>query len=332
MYYARVACVAFLSAIGAGCSSSSYEKQVTELSAGFTKVTASFQSLVEDERQAFVRSQTRIGLTSDHFLSVPGTCTPERIEQANRQNKSDTVDCRAQVITISNGAQSGAKIIVFDPAAPKGLELAKKMAAYGEGLVILTTAKDVAELKEGVAKASAAIVKLRAVVEPKAPAEPFGAITSAGVWAIGKLLDAQRVEQLKRVVAEADDTVADAASLLARQARLAQRSILTQRAQFLSHDQVQIRHLREGVVKNPDAGDATLVKAADDFVVGSLSLQTFAKTDIGKPFASMREAHANLLHALKNPELPPDLVFAQLGEFIDQVDKLNSAIEAARKG
>ena len=335
MRVGRVGFVVLMSLLAAGCSTSSYQQQVGDLSSGFAKVTTSFEGLVEDERQAFVASQAHLGVTSGHLLSLPESCRPENIAPPQNKAKPKPVDCRAEISSTATGGKNGSRAIVFTPAAPKGLELAKKLAAYGEALVVLAAAKDVAEVKDGVAKANAAIGSLRAAVSPTGPKEPYGAITAAVVWAAGKFLDAQRVEQLKDVVGAADPTVAAAADVMAMQARLAQRSILVQRAQLLSHQTNQIAHLRAAAEINKgtgqDIGDAAVTKAADDFVTASLALQTFAKADFGKPFTAMREAHAKLLHSLKNPDLPPDFVFAQLSDFIDQVGKLNAAIVAARK-
>jgi hypothetical protein len=61
--------------------------------------------------------------------------------------------------------------LAYQTATPNALKLAGAVASYGNGLVTLTQAKDVSDLKDATGKSEAAIAKLAASVG--APAEPL---------------------------------------------------------------------------------------------------------------------------------------------------------------
>jgi hypothetical protein len=301
------------------CSAPSYQKQVSDLSGALSKVKSSFETLAEDERQTFVQLQTRRGLRKDFLIQIPGDCINERPGRV----EVNLPGCRPQIRSLKDDT---VRTIDFKAAVPRGLQAAGLVADYGTSLVGLTESKDIAELQDAVEKAGAAVTKLQQDVSRNKTSTSFGAVTTFVTWAVGKYLDAMRFEQLRAVVREADPVVADAANLLSQQASKLQESLVAQKGELLNLSSTELARLRSG-------GDvATIDKTADTLVGSAIALQQFARTDVTSPFKKMRAAHAALLAGLENPEVSPEAVFAQISEFVDQVDKLKKGLEPPKGG
>lgn len=312
-----LACTLFLGA----CAAPNYEKQVSDLSAGFSKVKSTFDSLEEDERQAVIGAQTIRALNRGSNLEIPDTCAlPPK-----RKTPLKTINCRPSMVA-SDGVSTS---FVIPTKSEQAGKLAGLLVAYGGGLVALASAKDVAELEASVGKARDAIVKLRTDVGGKsARTEPFGAITAAAVWVFGKYLEQRRFDELHKAVAEGDQLVEKAAGILGEDASTIQRNIIVQKTQILHRQNDNLRVLR----KNTEADRTLIDQRGAEIAASALALQQLAETDARVPFQKMREAHAKLLEALDYPAIKPDAVFKAISEFADQADKLKKGIDQARKG
>jgi hypothetical protein len=304
------------------CSAPSFQKQVSEFSDVLSKTKASFETLAEEERRTFIATQTRLALQDDYVLGLSDKCRvgPSRVPLTK------SVDCRPQLVSRIPGGKSVA--LDFRPAVPQALKLVSRIAEYGQGLVSLAEAKEISDLKDAVANASAAIVRLHTDVAGKDAAQPFGAIATFASWTIGKFLDEQRFEKLRDAVHYADPLIGDATELLASQTVRIQRSIIAQKSELLNRDQVELERLRLSAPKDR----ASIEKAADTFVANAIALQYFAETDVITPFRKMRDAHATLLDALDRPDIPIEIVFGQINEFLDQVDRLKKGIDQGNRG
>jgi len=317
-----VTVISLLSVAMTGCATApSYQKQVSDLSDAFSKMKSSFDALAEDERQTFVSLRTKKGLREGYLILIPDKC----YQEANGRGRPTTspFDCRPQIV--SKATREVVRTIEFSSVVPNATRLAGIIVDYAAGLVSITQSKDIADLKDAVGKAGAAISKLQSDVTGASTSASFGAITGFATFAIGKLLDAERFELLKGVVESADPLVADAANLLSRDALKFQKSLVAQKSELLSLDNTQLEHLR-----NENADQATIAKAADSLVASAVALEQFARTDVISPFKKMREAHGALLGGLRNPQIPPEVAFRQISEFVDQIDKLRKGLEPTK--
>ena len=119
-----VALVCFgLSAVTvAGCSSASYQQQISDLSTALTNVQSSFNSLSQSEQQAFVASQTALALQKGNQILIPAQCSDVQ------STKSSAINC---IPVIYNGQTKKSRILVYKSAAPNALKLASSVAGYG---------------------------------------------------------------------------------------------------------------------------------------------------------------------------------------------------------
>jgi len=301
----------------AACSAPSHLKQVTELSDGFGKVKSSFDALVEDERKAFIDAQTAVALNRGVTIELAPRCT------AGTKRKLSPSDCA--LLIEKPGATP--KKATFEPAVRNGSALAAQLAAYGNGLVTLTTAKDLPELNDATGKASSAILKL-AIEAGGAPPEPLTSISTFAVWATNQYLQRRRFEKLRETVRSADPVVAKTAIVLSAQADKLQRNIIDVRANAISDSTNEFNKLK---ANKPD-DFAAQQKLANEIVVMTVSLQSLVKADVVKPFQKMRQAHSELLSSLENPKIAPEEVFSKISDFVDQIEKLKSGIEKGRQG
>jgi hypothetical protein len=219
------------------------------------------------------------------------------------------------------GATKSTRTLVYKSAAPNASKLAAAAASYGTSLVALAQAQDVSDLNDAVGKSNAAIVKLASDI--KVPAQPLGAVAGFIGWASGEYLDVLRLEQLRKVVNEADPLIASASNLLAEDAAILKRTIIVQKSALLQQEQTQLFNMRSSA--SPD--ETMISTAAGTLISGATILQTFANTDVTQPFLAMRKAHSSLLAALNNPTISPDLVFKQIDDFVDQATKLKAGLE-----
>jgi len=286
---------------------------VSDLGTALSNVNSSFQALSENERTALISSQTRLAMQDGNQIVIRSECSDVR--------RGHKVDCIPQL-----RAGRTTSRFVYQSATPNALKLAGAVASYGDSLITLTQAKDVSDLKDAIGKSGAAIDKLAASVG--APAEPLGTLSSVVGWAIGQYLDELRFEQLRGVVNRADPIIANAASLLSSEARVLKQTIIVQRSALLSQENENLVHLR----KTTGADFSAIEKLSDSVVADAVALQEFANTDVTAPFISMRTAHAALRASLNDPKIPPDVAFSKIGEFLDQLSKLNKVLDHSKGG
>jgi hypothetical protein len=270
--------------------------------------------------QAFIGLQTTLALQKGNQILIPEECSEVR-----RGSKVPPTNC---IPVIYVGATKRTRALVYKSAAPNASKLAASMASYGAGLTILAQAQDVSNLNDAVGKTEAAIVKLAS--DAKVPAQPLGAVAQFVGWAIGEYLNELRLQQLRKVVTEADPLVESASSLLAEDAAILKRSIIVQKSALLQQEQTQLFNMRSSA--SPD--ETAISTAAGTLISGATALQSFANTDVTQPFLAMRKAHSSLLAALNDPTISPDLVFSQIKDFVDQASKLKAGLEntTAKKG
>jgi hypothetical protein len=303
----------------AGCSTSTYQKQVSDLSTAFANVQASFDSLSQSEVQAFVAAQTALALKNGNQILIPEECSEVR-----QGPKVPPTNC---IPVIYIGATKRTRTLVYKSAAPNASKLAAAVASYGTSLAALAQAQDVSDLNTAVGKSEAAITKLAS--DANVPAQPLGAVAGFVGWAVGEYLNELRLQQLRKAVTAADPIVASAASLLAADAAILKRSIVVQKSALLQREQTQLFDMRS----RPSSDETAVSAAATTLVADATALQTVVGTDVTQPFLSMQKAHSSLLAALENPTISPDFVFSQIGDFVEQASKLKSGLEnsAAKK-
>ena len=170
-------------------------------------------------------------------------------------------------------------------------------------------------------KASAAISKLASDV--KVPAQPLGAVSGVVTWALGEYLNELRLEQLQKIVAQADPIIASASQLLSQDTVLLRNNIVVQKAALLQQEQSVLFDMRA----KPSPDEAVVMTEANAVVADATALQSFADTDVKQPFVAMRTAHAALLASLNDPQVSPDEVFQAIDGFVQQVASLKAALD-----
>jgi len=295
-----------------GCSTSPYQKQVSDLSTALTDVQSSFETLSQTEQQAFVASQTALGLQKGNQFYVPSECS-------NVENKKP-VNCIPYISGTDNQS------IVYKPAGPYALKLAKSLATYGTSLVTLAQAQDISDLNSAVAKSESAISKLASDV--KMPSQQVGAVGSFVTWAAGEYLNALRFEQLKNIVNEADPLIARASVSLASAATILKKNIIAQKSVLLQNEQTLLFDMRQG--KPPPPTNSAILTTASSLVSDGVSLQSLAETDVTKPFVAMRKAHKALLASLNDPQVSPETVFNFINDFVTQASALKTGLEKSK--
>ena len=312
------AAVFSLALLVAGCASApSYQKSVGDLSEAFSKMKTSFDAIAEDERQTFISLRTKRGLRKGYLIVIPAKCYQQ--ENENTRGKPSPLDCRPQIVSTETGQVT---TVEFKSIIPTAAKLVGLINDYGTGLVAITASKDVADLKDAVGKAAAAISKLPGDLPGARKSDAAGAISAFAVYAVGRILDTQRLAVLREIVNAANGPIANSATLLAGYTTRYKKLLIAQKSELLSLSNTQLERLRES-----NADPATIAAAADSLVANAIALQKFSETDVTGVFTKMRDAHAALLDSLNNPEVSPEEVFAQIGEFIDQLDKLKKGLE-----
>ena len=297
------------------CSTSSYQKPTSELSAGISTAEAAFVTLAETERTSFISSQVRVGLAAGNSITISENCGPLILD---RDGKPATkVDCTP--ILTKHGVD---KPMTYDPAAPNAVELATAVDDYGKALLKIAEAKDIADLKDASAKAAAAATTLATTFGGPG----IGAVAGAGLgivnWLVGAYLDYQRFQDMRSIVNDADPSIEIAHSKLSAIAKLMQESVVTKRSVDIRFETTALAHLRQSTTDR-----AKLQAAGEQLVSDALALQAFANTDVAKPFAKMRKAHAELRESLNNPKVDPGAAFAAISDFGKSVDAMNTAVK-----
>jgi hypothetical protein len=295
-----------------GCSTSPYQKQVSDLSTALTNVQSSFESLSQTEQQTFVATQTALALQKGNEILIPPACSEVRPSKKSANN------C---IPIIHVGSTNKNRSLVYKPAGPNALKLATAVAEYGKGLVTLAQAQDVTDLNAAVGKTEAAVTKLAS--DAKIPTQQLGAIGTFVGWAFGEALNELRVEQLRRIVNEADPVIAETSKLLSAEAAILKNNIIVQKSVLVQQEQTLLFDMRAAASPNQTAISAS----ANTLISDATALQTFADTDVTQPFIAMRKAHAALLASLNNPQISADLVFAQVDSFLEQASNLKTGLE-----
>ena len=295
----------------ADCSTSAYQTQVSDLSSALTNVQSTFNTLSQSEQQAFVASQTALALQKGNQVVIPPECSDVR------SSKKSAVNC---IPIIYVGATKRNRSLVYKSAAPNALKLAAAVAAYGTSLVTLAQAQDVSDLNAAVGKSEAAITKLAS--DAKAPTQQLAAVGGFVGWAFGEYLNALRFQQLRKIVSEADPIIANASELLSEDASILKNNIIVQKSALLQQEQTSLFDMRAAA--SPDA--VTILAAANSLISDATALQSFADTDVAQPFLAMRNAHSSLVASLNNPQISPELVFEQVGDFVEQASSLKTGL------
>lgn len=297
----------------ASCSTADYQKQVSDLSTALTNVQSSFDTLSQNEQQAFVASQTALAIQPGYQIAVLNCGL------ATTASKKAVVSC---VPTIYNNKTKRNRSLVYQSAAPNALKLAASVAAYGTSLVTLATAQDVSDLNAAAAKSEAAIDKL--ATDAKIPAaQELGPIGGIVTWGFGLYLNELRLDQLRKIVNEADPVVAHASSLLSQDATLLKNNIIIQKNALLQEEQELIFDMRS----TASSDKSTILTATNAFVSDATALQSLADTDVTQPFLAMRKAHAALLASLNDPQISVEAVFTQIDSFLQQAATLKAGLE-----
>ncbi|MGE0726129.1 MAG: hypothetical protein AB7O45_17270 [Alphaproteobacteria bacterium] len=299
----------------AACSTTPYQAQVTGVATGFTAAKQAFAAAAEAERKAVIESQLAAALDAKAKITVPATCAIVRNAPGAALS---AVDCTP--ILSSTG-----RAIEVDLAAKNGILLTGLIDAYGQGLVQIATAADVAAIKEAAGRANAAITALATTLQGPAVGAAVGAIASGVEWLVGRYLDQRRFEELRAVVARADTTIAAAAETLAGQALGMHRAVAIRRS-----SELDLRVLGLAELQQANAERAKIDEAAAALVGQAVALGDYMRLDPTLPYRNLRLAHARLLEALMNPELSPEAVFLAVNELIGHAQAIMAA--AAKLG
>lgn len=312
----RVPTLAMLLALAtAACSTTAYQKQVGDFADGLTKVKSSFGDLATQEQQSFVIEGTLTGIGPHSLIQIPDSCGP---------GPSGKIDCRP---VIRNTSTDATVPVVNEPAAPQALKLAGAVDGYGKALVALAGADDVAKLKEAAGQATAALAQLAADSgTPEGAA--LGPTATFVSWLAGKYLDERRLEALRDATNRATPLIESSATLLAQLAGKLRDHVVSQRAALLQLEATALQRLRQ---EHPTDRMA-IFKASSQLVADGFAVQQLADADVAAPFNAMKASHAALAKALNDPSVSAADAFAQIQEFVNQVETLRSKLDATATG
>jgi len=299
------------SIILAACSPPSFQKPTADLSKGLSEAKAAFETLAEDERQAFIATKVREGLRPGSVILAKG-CS-QIVSTLPADPPPPKYDCRP---VLANG--STREPIDFNPAVPKLLHYMEVLDNYGKGLADLAAADDVTALKAASSKAIGGVGALATAF-----GGPAGAAAAAALGVVdlgvGFLLDQQRLHQLQKVIKAADVSIEVGLGVIIEAAVQAQQSVAEKRSNDLN---LMARALQ---TRSTGTDPITAQATGEALVAGHYSLQAYVNTDVREAFVKMRQAHGKLLEAVEHPQYDPAAALNSINDFVDKMSALRTA-------
>ena len=288
------------------CSTlSNYQQPVSQFSQGTSNIKNALNSISAQRNTAVINNlalslqQKKVNkdkTVSSVALELPSSCdtTPS--------------DCVWKIDYI-DGQKADANVKNHEA---KALTFVTALDAYGQGLVDITNAQDIAQLQSAVAKAGGALANVAAIATPVAPpVYPIvKTITTGFAWLFGEIADQERIDTLKDIVEKAEPVIQKAVPALKSSAKRLQTELLEQQKPLIN------REMAEVVKLNVTNGNWSDSKTASQTVINDAILyyQT-ANNSMDSAIDKMKQAHTSLLDSLKDPDTNFDDAVKQISSF-----------------
>ncbi len=296
-----------LSGVGA-CSTLNYQQPITQFSQGVSDLNSAFNALRVTRDNAAINNLANSIKQQGTFLSPPTGCPIT----ANPPRDANPGDC-SWTIHYPGGSNLAANVKNHEA---QSLAFISALDAYGQGLVAISTAQDIAALKTAVAKAGSAIASVSSLAMPGS-GTAVNSITIGFAWLFGEIADAERLKTLVAIVEKADPVIQKETALLQKSAEHLQAEILNDQQYIIYSEMAQVSLLTKS---NSNYSDINT--AAQNVVNDAIAYDKTASNDIGSALVKMKSSHADLLKSLKNPDINFENAISTASDFAAQASTL----------
>ncbi len=306
-YRSRFIVALLLSGVGA-CSTLNYQQPITQFSQGVSDLNAAFNALKVTRDNAAINNLANSLKLQGTFLSLPTGCPITD----NPPREAKPGDC-SWSIHYPGGNKVAANVKNHEA---QSLAFISALDAYGQGLVAISSAQDVAALKAAVAKAGSAISTVSSVAMPGS-GTAVNIITTGFAWLFGEIADAERLKTLAAIVEQADPVIQKETSLLQKSAEHLQAEILNDQQYIIYSEMAQVTLLSKS-----NGSYSDINTAAQNVVNDAIAYDKTASNGIGGALVKMKSSHADLLKSLKKPDINFEDAISTASDFAAQASTL----------
>jgi len=271
------------------CSTLNYQQPITQFSQGVSNLNSAFNALRVTRDNAAINNLAQSIKQQGTYISLPTGCPIT----ANPPKEARPGDC-SWTINYPSGNKLAANVKNHES---KPLAFISALDAYGQGLVAISSAQDIAALKAAVAKAGSAISTVSSVAMPGS-GTAVNTIATGFAWLFGEIADAESPKTLVAIVEKADPVIQKATVQLQKSAEQLQAEILNDQQYIIYSEMAYVTNLTKS-----NSSYSDINTAAQNVVNDAIAYDKTASNDIGSALVKMQSSHADLLKSLKNPDI-----------------------------
>jgi len=336
----------------AACSPYSYSKEISAISTGVDKLydayTESFDAITAArtaELQALAISQRSMG--RNPTILVSATCDAEGVPPGG-----DPAPCALYL-----RGQEEPHWTIAERHRKPAMAALRALKDYAAGLAAVTNAKDRSDYDTAVSQLSGAVGTLLTPANAAVPGA--SAVVSAGInvfgWLVGTALDEQRYDTLRKAVAlvgqplkaELSDEEKKAAEKARLQChkpdpdfdrahprsaiRIVTDALCNGLLAMTSTQRDILSHKADALLDGLNTGKWTggaYARALSDVQATLAAQDALRRANPGSAANRLADAHDDLVRAIDNPKTKYTAFIKAVGEFVDQVSALETAIKA----